>query len=216
MFRASCSLAILSFVFSILGCSSSSTTGGTGATCNAAAPCGGSLDGTWSFTSLCVEGDLVAAMNQRMGLPAACDNTIQSATMSASGTVTFASGTETDNFTETTDVTLSFTAACESAVAGQPVTLTASTCATAQQSLLSASGGFTTANCSLSNGACACTASMESPAPTAPQSYTVSGNVISYAAGDPISYCVSGTTLTGHQALSGANGITVVSVFRKN
>jgi len=156
-------------------------------------------------------------MNAQMGLPAACDNTFQSATLSGAGTVTFANSAETDNLTQSIDANLVFTAACESAVAKQTVTLTASTCSTIQQTL-TASGGFTTANCSLSNGSCMCTASREQQAPTAPQPYTVSGNTITYSGTDassPTDYCVSGTLLTARQPLSGISGVTVVSVLQK-
>jgi hypothetical protein len=210
-------VSLVSAVLASVGCSSSSTSN-AGGTCSAAAPCGGTLDGTWTVTSVCAEGNLAATMNQQLGLPAACDNTFQSVTLGASGTVTFANGMETDNLTQTMDANLVFTAACESAVANQTVTLTSSTCTTIQQSLTSASSSFTTANCSLSNGSCVCTASYDQQSSTTPASYTVSGSIVTYTGTDPdpsIDYCVSGTTLTARQALSGVTGVTVVSVLQK-
>ncbi len=210
---------IITLLFSLSGCSSSSTTNaGTSGTCNAPAACGGALDGTWAVDSVCVEGNLTAAMNKQLGLPSTCDTTFQSVSVGLSGTVTFANNTETDNLTQTMDAHIVYTAACESAVAGQPVTLTASICTTIQQQLMGTSGAFTTAACSLSNGSCDCTASKSEAAPTVPQPYTVSGHTITYTGtdpSDPIDYCVYGTTLTGRQTYSGLAGIWTVTTLRK-
>jgi len=217
MIRTLYFISLVSAVLASAGCSSSSTSN-AGGTCGAAAPCGGTLDGTWTVTSVCAEGNLAATMNQQLGLPAACDNTFQSATLGASGSVTFANGMETDNLTQTMDANLVFTAACESAVAKQTVTLTPATCTTIQQSLTSSSGSFTTANCSLSNGSCVCTASYDKQSPTTPMSYSVSGSTVTYTGTNPdppIDYCVSGTTLSASQALSGVSGVSVVSVLQK-
>ena len=116
------------------------------------------------------------------------------------------------------DASLVFTAACESAVANQTVTLTASTCATVQQTLTGTGGGFTTANCSLSNGSCVCTASNDEQPSATPKSYTVAGSTVTYSGTNPdppTDYCVSGTTLSARQALSGISGVSVVSVLQK-
>jgi len=54
------SFLVQAIVFSAiaLGCGGNSS--GNAGTCNAAAPCGGTLDGTWQMDSTCVEGDLAA------------------------------------------------------------------------------------------------------------------------------------------------------------
>ncbi len=202
-----------------LGCGGNDNNN-AGATCTAVTACGGTLDGTWTIDSVCTEGDLVGALNAMLateGLPAACDNMVQSATLGGTGTVTFANGSETDNITTTMTGSLLYTAACESAVAGTTVTLTASSCSTVQSTLTGASGGFTTASCSLSGGNCACDVTQQQQAPTAPQTYTISGGTLTYTAanGGSMQYCVSGTSLTAQGTLTGLANIMMIYVAHK-
>ncbi len=196
------------------GCSSSNSSGGAAA-CSAAAPCGGTVDGTWTLDSVCVEGNLVAAMNATSGLPAACSSLFQSATLSGSGTVTFANGTETDNITQNMTATAVYTPACASAAAGATVTLSASVCSTLQ-STMAGQSGVSSASCSFSSGNCNCSLVYQTVNATS-QSYSVSGSTITFTNGDnPIDYCVSGATLTASQVQTNLNGVTLVSKLHKS
>lgn len=184
------------------------------------------MDGTWSIDSVCTGGDLTAALNDAMTsgtgqpVPAACDNIFQSASLTGSGTVTFANGNETDSIATTLTASLLYSAACESAFAGTTVTLTASACSTLQTSLTtptSTTVAFTTAVCSLSGGNCACNVTRQEQSPTTPQSYTVSGGTITYtgANGGSMQYCVSGTTLTAEGAVAGWSVATMTYTAHK-
>ena len=191
----------------------SGNTGNT--TCSAAAPCGGTVDGTWQLDGVCVEGNLVAAMNATSGLPAACSTLFQTATLSGTGTVTFANGTETDNITQDMTTTAVYTSACASAIAGTAVTLNASLCATMQSSAAGQTG-VTSASCSFVGSNCNCSIVYQSVTATS-QAYSISGSTIMYTNGsDPIDYCVSGTTLTARQVQTNLNGLTFVSTLHKS
>jgi hypothetical protein len=135
----------------------------TGAgTCNAAAACGGTLDGSWQVDGVCIEGDLSSALVASQNLPAACSNIVQSVTPTMTGTVTFADGMETDNFTQTISATVLYTEACMSA--------DARLCSCHKRCRLHQRGVvlgeqysiFSTATCSLAGSNCACSMSQQS------------------------------------------------------
>jgi hypothetical protein len=191
-------------------------TGGTGAVaCSATSPCGGAVDGTWQLVHLCTQGDLVAALNSQMGMPAGCSDAVKSATLGGSGTVMFADGTQTDNITQNIQGTMVFTPACVAAIAGITLTLSTSVCNMVAQELLSDSR-FTSANCTFGGGNCDCSMTM-AVVDTQSMSYVISGNTVTYPNGeaDPVDYCVSGTTLFGSQALTDLQGVTLVMTLNK-
>lgn len=167
------------------------------ASCTGVAPCGGVLDGTWQIDSSCTDGNLAAQINA--GLPAECSSMCESATISQSGTVTFANGVETPNVSTQVVLIQLYTSACLSAIDGAPITMTDSICSALQVS--STSGGTTTnATCSFSGGACLCVTISQSQT-SAPIGYSASGTSITYSNGDsPTDYCVSGSQLTESQA----------------
>jgi hypothetical protein len=188
--------------------------GGGGAagsgTCSAVAPCGGSLDGTWQVDGVCVEGDLAAVMLAQQNLPAACHDLFQSVTPTMTGTVTFADGMETDNFSQTVGASVLFTEACMSADVGYAVIISAATCTSVGPYLVS-NQQFSTATCSLAGSNCACSVSQRSQSPTTPQAYVVSGNTVTYSGGgSSMDYCVSGTTLTAREVESGVTFVTTL------
>ncbi len=175
-----------------LGCSSKDS---SGATCNAAAPCGGTLDGTWQIDGTCVEGDLPAYLAVMRRHPSACGNVFQTATADTVGTATFANGMETDDLAITLDAQAVYTAACVHAMIGTTTNLDANTCIAFQQPLID-NGFFSGATCSFAGGNCDCAVSVVAHSPTTPQGYAISGTQIVYTDGSPMDYCVSGTTLT--------------------
>ena len=196
------------------GGSSAGGTGG-GGTCSGAAPCGGALDGTWQMDSVCT-GDLTPATRAQLGLPAECSDSLESVSIdSMRGTLTYSVGTESSDLTMTLTMQLLFTQACLNAMAGTPVTLNASTCTSMQQSLAS-SGKYSTATCSYSSAACRCVVSGDQSS-TNSTAYTVAGDSIVYTDGsDPVSYCVSGTTLTERQTSStDFPGVTMVATLHR-
>ncbi len=112
-------LVLLGGIFGAAGCSgSSSGSRNEAVSCGGVPQCGGTVDGKWQLDSVCLEGDLATALDANLSLPPACSHTIETASISASGTVTFATGTETDDLTGTMTANAVYTAACESAIAG--------------------------------------------------------------------------------------------------
>jgi len=193
-------------VLATAGCGGHTGADGSGAQCEGPAPCGGNLEGTWQVDSLCVEGDLAAALNALPGTPSACNTMVQSASEAFHGTVTYANGTETIDVTADVVMEVLYTPACYSATAGVP--LSAGACSYQQQQLVAQSGY--TAACQLEVGGCRCSASKQSQS-TQVSSYTVSGSRITYTDGDdPMDYCVSGTTLTERQTAPDLGGLVAV------
>ncbi len=189
------------------------TATGTGA-CNTPAACGGVVDGTWQIDSTCVDGNLLAAVSAQAGLPAACNGVYQSVSLTTSGTVTFAGGTQTDNVTTTSNASTVFTSACYSAISGTPTTLTAASCTTLQSQMADPTTG-STATCTFSGGNCNCT-SIQTSTSTAQKAYTSSGTSLVFSNGDdPVDYCVSGTTMTVSQASTSLGGTTIVYTLHK-
>jgi len=154
-------------------------------------------------------------MASQQSLPAACNNLFQSATPTLTGTAKFASGMETDTITTTVNATVLYTSACVNALAGSTVGVNATVCSLLGPSLTS-SGGFSTATCTFASGGCDCVVSMTSQSDTTPQPYTISGNTIVYTnGGDPMDYCVSGTTLTTRGSVTGLSNVTFITTAHK-
>jgi len=196
------------------GCGSSNSTTGGAASCGGTAPCGGTVDGTWQLDHVCTEGDLTGALESSLALPSACAGTVHSATMSATGTVVFAGGTQTDNITTTLQGTAVVSPACVAAELGSTITLSDTVCALVQAQI-SGTTGVTSATCSFASGNCNCSVTYTSSNPT-PKAYTVSGTSITYTNGDaPTDYCVSGTTLTARQLQADPSNIYVNSTLHK-
>ena len=200
-------LALIVFAASSCGNSGDNN---KGATCTMPAACGGTLDGTWQLDSLCIQGDLVAGENGNSGLPAACNTLYQSASYVASGTVTYANGTQTSNVTKTTSTEALYRQACVTAIFGVSATLDASMCTSLQQSNID-SGRYTSVSCAYSSEGCRCELTSQST-DTSALSYTISGNRIVFTNGDPpLDYCVSGATMTFSVAYITPQG-TITSV----
>ena len=181
------------------GCGSSD---GGNATCSAFTACGGVIDGTWTISGVCPEGDVAQAMFVESGLPAACADLYQSANVSASGTDTYAGGTETPNVTIVTNAKVHMTAACVSAQAGgSTVLLSQPICDLLGTQLVPTDTtgiSTTTATCKLAGAACDCDL-VNTAHITQPGTYTTAGNILTDTT-DPQKpttqeYCVSGTTL---------------------
>jgi hypothetical protein len=193
------------------GGGSGGTGGGTGS-CNLNTTCGGTLDGTWQIDTTCVVGNVVDMLSGQENLPSACSNLFQTGTLSATGTVMYASGMETDNLTMTIHATVLYTSACVSALDNTTVTLTAAMCTSLQSGLLNG-GHFSAATCSFTGGNCACSVVSQQQTPTTPLAYTVSGSRISYANGSsPMDYCVQGSTMSLQSVES---GVTIFNTAHK-
>ena len=195
-----------------VGCGGGS---GSGGTCSGVAPCGGTLDGTWAIDSMCITGDVVAVVTADMSLPSACSSMVSSfAFEDPSGTVTYAGGNETADFTVTMSMDMQITQACASALAGSAVTMNAAMCSSMQQSLLS-NGSYSSVTCSLAGSTCRCTAKQDK-ASSGVTGYTVSGNTIQYTDGsDPMDYCVSGATMTDRQVSPDYGNLTMIAKLHR-
>jgi hypothetical protein len=149
-------------------------------------------------------------MLAQLNLPADCHNLFQSVTATMTGTVTFANGMETDNFSQTVDASVLFTEACASADIEYAIVMGTAACNSLGPYLVSTQQ-FSTASCSLAGSNCACSVSTRRQTPTTPLAYVVSGNTITYpGGGSPMDYCVSGTTLTVREVESGVTFVTTL------
>jgi len=190
-FGLSLTLALLS------GCDDSSTSSQGGASCASFTSCGGDIVKVWQVDSVCVEGDLVGTLNgQLSSQPPACQTIFESASLDASGTISYTASTETSDITLTGIYTAVYTQACLSAMAGSTVAVTSAICS-AIQSGLSSSDPSITGTCVLSGSNCHCTLNQQLSLGTQTDGYTASGGTLTYTSGgSPASYCVNGTTLT--------------------
>jgi len=183
-----------------LGCGGGSG-GSSLPTCSAFNACGGDITGTWTFDSVCAEGDIAASLLDTSGLPSQCSDVIKNLGLKMTGTLTYANGTETANATETVTARAVYSSACINAEAGGTVAVTQSLCDTIASS--AASSGGPTMSCKLSNGGCDCSLTMTQDEQTT-DTYTVTGGTLTYSDGSSIQYCVSGQTLTVRPPPSGS------------
>jgi hypothetical protein len=175
---------------------------GSSSTCGGGfAACGGDIAGTWIIDGVCTEGNLAEAMYKESGLPAACSGLYRSATMEASGTVTFDKGVETANVNVITTVKVHVTAACISSQAGG-VTVSAlskSVCDSMATSMSSTEGTDAvnrTASCTLTGSACDCSLVIDSGSVEDENNYTTSGNTITNTDSNKSQeFCVADDTL---------------------
>jgi len=187
--------------------------GGGVPTCSAFTACGGELDGQWAIDGVCTEGDLSEAMLSSSDLPAECKNALQSVSVQMSGTLTYASGTETSDIKMTMKAKYTFTAACISAMAGMTVPMSQEACSAAG-SVGSGDPEAPVVSCSLAGNACSCTMTMDMQGADM-DTYTVSGSTIIYSGGDTAQFCVSGNNLTMRHISDGEVPAMQVKAHRK-
>lgn len=189
-------------IFLQMGCGGGD--GGGIATCGGSfTACGGDLTGKWSIDSVCTEGDLQDMIMDTGDLPAECSGMFQSVSIDISGTLTYANGTETSDVTTAMSAKFNYSKACIEALAGTSIPMTQAMCDSASSS------SDTPMTCKLSNGGCACTMSQTDHTQES-ASYTTSGGVLTYADGDPMEFCVSGSNLTFRSASEGV-GMRITS-----
>jgi hypothetical protein len=191
-----------------IGCGGGS---GSGGICSGLDPCGGDIEGTWAIDSMCIAGDVVAAMSGGFGLPSACNGALKSfAFENPTGTITYAGGYETADLTVTMSMAMDYTSACASAMVGSAVTLDATLCDLLQQELLT-SGNYSSAACSFGGGACHCAVKGEQTS-SGVTGYTASGHTIQYTDGSAsMDYCVSGTQLTESQIATDYDNLKMIA-----
>jgi hypothetical protein len=158
-------------------------------------PCGGDVSGSWAVKSICAVGNPADKVNANFTTYPSCVGVCTAATVTASGSKTYDSGTLTSSEAFVLSETLSLTSACFLQVMGTD--LNESTCQ-------AAAGQFASATCALSTLGCTCqiTESVQNSA----LSYAVSGNVLTEAQagslqGTSLEYCVLGNTMTQRRTL---------------
>ncbi len=174
-----------------LGCGGGG--GGNLPTCGAFSPCGGDITGTWSFDSVCTEGNITDSLLSTADLPAACRDIVKSFSLEMRGTLTYSDNTETSDVTMSMTVRVVYSSACIAAEAGAPVTVTQALCDTISSSAGSTDGP--SMSCRLASGGCDCTMTM-AQSTQGSDSYTVSGSTLTYSDGDTLEFCVSGNNLS--------------------
>ncbi len=160
--------------------------------------CGGDPTGEWEVSSMCIEGNLVQALNDLAPFPN-CATGVQSAAVTFSGTVAYRAGTVTYALTTTTSAKLSYSPACMVTLAG---TADAGGCALLA-SLLSGSAGQS-GSCSWGGTSCDCDATATSTNMSS-NGYTPGGGTITETDGSSYGFCVTGTTMAQRGEISAGN-----------
>jgi hypothetical protein len=180
------------------GSGGSTGSGGAAASCSNTTSCGGSVVGTWTVSSSCVQ--VGGALDLSL-VAARCTSPPVTGSLQVTGTFTAnADGTYTDNTVTSGNERFPLDAAC------LVISSTQTTCAGAASIISSL--GYATVDCTAaSGGGCDCTATIQpkgtlgivSGAPSTTGNYTTSGNVVTISgdSGDaPYAYCVSGDKMT--------------------
>src|SRR5664280_568897 len=158
--------------------------------------CGGDVTGTWALQSICAQSSLTDAVNTQYTSGPDCGSVCTSASLTASGTVTYASpsvsSSESFQFVES----LAFGDVCFGELKG--TTLSDSTCQTGGSDFAGS------ASCALSLSTCICQASQTIT--DSVTTYAISGNdIVEYGPNNPqgltIEYCVTGNTMTQRRSL---------------
>ena len=182
------------------GVSSSSSGGGS---CGSVPACGGSIAGTWTITSACYSG---------VSMPSAScpGETIQIASASVTGTITFQTSLMYSSSTTASDV-LDITI---------PTSCLASTgvgsCAQLAAGFNNPDAG-TTGTCNSSGSNCVCTANSSATPSTASGTYSTSGTTVTItpagSAASTSGYCVQGNTLYVESMPMTTSGGTLTESF---
>jgi hypothetical protein len=193
---------------------------GSGGTCQAAAPCGGDLEGTWEVTSVCTNGDMammmVASMGSGAGLPEGCKDLFQDFTIDMKGTIVFEQGLMTSTLDRTLKGREHITPTCLTALGAPFTSFTESSCSDMESDLALAEDP-NTATCTLKAGNCDCDFTSASDGLPEDNNYILSGNQVVDPEGQasPMDYCVSGNTLTLIQSTANAAGFGLVVTLRR-
>ncbi len=175
-----------------LGCSSSSSSSDAAAgTCGKVAACGGDIVGTWTIAAACANASSSATSNTM------CPNeSVQSTTLTASGTATFNSDlTYSVDVTESLSETVIVPTSC---LTVGTTTITCDELSTAFGGALATDAGAPTATCTSSGGNCDCTISLTGLSTHETGTYTLSNDTVLTTTGGTTSsgdYCVQGNTL---------------------
>ena len=167
--------------------------------------CGGNPTGDWDLFSLCVDGDLTAALDMGIAVQEpSCTNTLLGANLSGGGSVSYLVKDYSDPVVTYADEfatasTASFPPAWSSALAGGASSDT-SVCKQVQTNLSNQPG--TDATCSLTDGNCVCQATVTTRA-TQTHSYTLNGTTITEDGEAPYSYCAKGNSMLQRRLIDG-------------
>jgi hypothetical protein len=146
--------------------------------CTGFTPCGGDVAGTWSLSAGCIDDPLAASKSLCPML------VVNSEEATASGSVTFASGMVSRDYTTHYAMDVTIPAAC----------LQTMTCAQLQSSYQAYIPNTT---CSVQGTGCRCSGSLDTTA-TQGSTYATSNDQIVTGGGDHYDYCVSGDTMQYH------------------
>jgi hypothetical protein len=180
--------------------SGGSTGSGGSSSCKNVSACGGSVLGTWTVSSSCLD---LSSSNLDISLagldPTSCKNVASTGSLTVSGTWTANSdGTYADATMTTGTVQLELPAGC------LMLSGTTTTCPHLDSPLTAL--GFASVDCqnAASGGGCTCTASVQqtglpgvpSAAASSSGNYAVASNTLTIDGSTPYAYCVSGSQMT--------------------
>jgi hypothetical protein len=183
-------LGILAGSLALAGCGGGSGGSEVGVCTDAFTACGGDPTGSWQITGICLDASLTTILNEAWASPS-CAGSVESASLSLSGTVTYNAGTVTYDQTTVTSMKASYYLACMAETLGVS-SPDATGCAALQASLDDGSGPA--ASCTFSD-ACHCEVT-ESATNQAANGYTTAGASITESDGSTYDFCVTGAAMS--------------------
>ena len=171
--------------------------------------CGGDVTGTWALQFICAQSTLMDAINAADARYPDCGNVCTAASLTATGSVTYAAPTVSSSLSFQLVESFSFSDACFSEYTG--TTLTDSTC----QSFTNDPSGAS--SCALSQSVCACQIN-QTISDTATTYALAAPDITQYGSGsggqgESIPYCVTGNSMTQQRTLAG--GVSYLLQFAK-
>lgn len=181
------------------GCGSDSNGSNGSAMCTSVTGCGGTITGTWTISSICVQ-QSDSAITETCG-----SVSIHSGAGTATGTLTFnADGTQSQSFTAVIEESAVFPTSCVGSAAA----------CTQSEAAVNAQSGASDAHCTYSSAGCTC-AFKVTQAVTDGGTYQISGNSVTFQntgetpETDP--YCVSGNKLSLQTTDGDGNAVAVTA-----
>jgi len=178
-----------------------SSTGGTGGmidgVCEDIMPCGGEPEGTWEVRENCAE---VLVPIEAFAMTPGCEDVLGRGSGEIEGTFTFADGMMTQDIVITSAVTVTVTDSCAQGLFGSPDITAAELCPLLDAMFMN--DMTTMGSCAATNEGCQCDGTQEPMPNMNTGAYTIMGNQLVFADGEPFDFCQDGDELHLHGVTS--------------